>query len=140
MPAAEGWFLMSDAWTQTNCRVAADAVPGTTEDRPGFWYQGIAGLLGARSVWWGRVIAVLIFAVSQLVFAVQQGVFYKQAFQAQSMPKEAAGCSSFFGAVLGESFAYVLYWGVPINGLGWGMLVAVVAVIAIIITSVVTSN
>ncbi len=30
------------------------------EDRRGFWSQGVVGLLGGRTVWWGRLIGIVL--------------------------------------------------------------------------------
>jgi hypothetical protein len=149
LPSVDGWFLVAASWTWTNSRSAAQALAPTSEapvtgsgsDRPpGFWSQGVAGLLGGRSAWWARLIAVVIYGFGLLVGSLQVGAFYKNMLQTQGMPKEAAGCASFFGSVIGLGLGYILYWGLPIDGLGWGIMIVLMLVASITITSIVTSD
>jgi tetratricopeptide (TPR) repeat protein len=106
--------------------------PGTSSTQPesatektGFWGQGIAGLAGARKVWWGRVLAVAIFAVWLL-----QGAYQASRKLRERMPHLPLAMA-LLQAVLPTVGFYILYWGVPV-GFEWG-LVGLCAVASVLI-------
>lgn len=83
----------------------------------GFWHSGLAGLCGARKVWWGRLVAVLIFAFMTISGVFQTGIMHKKLYG------EYASAVAFFGYLLGGTFSYILYWGLPLGG-WWALLIA----------------
>lgn len=89
--------------------------PAPTPARKGFWQEGVAGLLGARNVWWGRVIAVVIFAI-WLLHGAQQGTRMLK----ERMPNLPSGAIA-FQYVLSTVLLYILYWGIP-DGFEWGLM------------------
>lgn len=100
----------------------AAAVPATASwkrNRPsdeelGFWKKGLAGVCHARSVWWGRLLAVVLFAI----WLINSSFSFARNIRASSMPR--AGL--LFGAVPSVAVLYILYWGVPLNPAGWFLL------------------
>jgi tetratricopeptide (TPR) repeat protein len=85
-----------------------------------FWRQGLVGILGGRSVWWGRLIAIVLHTLGALVGAAQIGGTYRKMFGAQQAPG-----ASFFGGLFGFSFQYIFFWGIP-AGWGWALMITVI--------------
>lgn len=83
--------------------------------RKGFWYEGVAGRLGARSVWWGRVVAVVIFAI-WLLGGAQNGTRMLK----ERMPNLSSGAIALQYAV-STVLLYIVYWGIP-DGFEWGLM------------------
>lgn len=82
----------------------------------GFWHVGLAGVCKARSVWWGRLLAVLF----HLCGLVQAPLLMKA--QVEMLPaelREAAAPSLLFSGLLGGAFGYILLWGLPAGPGGW---------------------
>lgn len=92
------------------------------------WRQGIAGLLGARSVWWGRLIAIFIF-VGTLVHIGIQSSELRRRFSTVS----PAGI--IVASILSSLFGYAFYWGVPYDIGGWGMAIAYAIAAAVVCRS-----
>ncbi len=96
--------------------VAVPAEAGGKRNRPpdeelGFWKKGLAGVCQARRVWWGRLLAVVLFAF----WLINSSFGLARNIRASSIPR--AGLLS--GAVPSVAILYILYWGVPINAVGW---------------------
>lgn len=113
----------------------ASASAPTDEAQPvtGFWRRGVAGILGARSVWWGRLIAVVIF-----VFGMVSGVGQIASASRQMFGEGAPGCA-FFSAFLSGPVGYILYWGVPSGG-RWLWLVAYVLALGFLSAGAANAN
>jgi tetratricopeptide (TPR) repeat protein len=83
------------------------AAPEGARTRPaGFWGQGLAGLLGARSVWWGRALAVFIFVMPII------NTTFTGSEMRRRIPTAPAG---FLVAIQIPIFLfyYVFFWGLP---------------------------
>lgn len=110
----------------------SDSGPSTPfspgEDTVGFWRQGLVGILGGRSIWWGRLIALGLFSIA-LVFSIVQLRWMYQSMQRGGMFKGRAqvGCSALIGGLLNFSILYILYWGIP-TGWNWALMLSVVVV------------
>jgi tetratricopeptide (TPR) repeat protein len=79
-----------------------------------FWRTGLVGLTKVRSVWWGQVIAVIIFGLWSFNGAIQLGKTAKK----MSMPAAAV----MPGSVFGTAVLYIVFWGIPQETIGWTML------------------
>jgi tetratricopeptide (TPR) repeat protein len=89
--------------------------PAAAQTREGFWKEGVAGRLGARNVWWGRLIAVVLFAM-WLLNGAQHGTRILK----ERMPNLSSGAVALqyaFSTVL----LYIVYWGIP-DGFEWGLM------------------
>jgi tetratricopeptide (TPR) repeat protein len=84
-------------------------------EKKGFWSTGLAGLVGAREVWWGRVLAVILFAF-WLLSGAQQGTRTIR----ERMPNVPEGVFVVYFIVTTAAF-YIAYWGIP-SGSGWGLM------------------
>jgi tetratricopeptide (TPR) repeat protein len=85
----------------------------------GFWQVGLAGVLGARTVWWGRLIVLVIF-----VFTLLNGSHMQGKTMVERMP-EVPNAVLLALSAIAASMAYVLWWGIP-DGWRWGFLAACV--------------
>lgn len=95
---------------------SSESPPAASQARDGgFWGEGVAGRLGARRVWWGRVIAVVIFAM-WLLNGAQQGTRMLKA-RMPNLPSGAAALQFVLSTVL----LYIVYWGIP-RGFEWGLM------------------
>lgn len=80
-----------------------------------FWYEGVAGVTGARTVWWGRAIVI--------VFQIIGGFGSWQNFaRAKEKFPDFPDAYWAFSALFGSAFTYVLLWGIPF-GWNWAWLV-----------------
>ncbi len=94
---------------------ASPAQPPAAPEKPGFWDEGVAGRLGARSVGWGRALAVVIFSI-WLLNGAHSGT---RLFQ-ERMPNMPAGFVTFNYAV-STLLLYIVYWGIP-TGFEWALM------------------
>ena len=106
---------------------ASDAKADPSKERTGFWHIGLAGVTGARSVWWGNVLAILFF-IGGMVQAVANIPKLRQSNPA--MPAAVIVVSG----IVGGAFWYIVFWGLPEGG-QWGwfgafMLVYIVAIVS----------
>lgn len=92
-------------------------IKDAANERKGFWQQGVAGLLGARSVWWGRLIAVVIFLSAIPNSSIQVKEMRRR------LPQVSPGPLVFF-AIPGAIFSYIVFWGIPQNLGAWGLVAA----------------
>ncbi len=83
-----------------------------------FWNTGLAGVTGARSVWWGRAI-VLMFMVMGIVGGWNNVARMRE--RHPLLPPFGFFLAAAFGAVV----SYVLLWGIP-AGWNWAWLGAFV--------------
>lgn len=97
---------------------AATDKPAEASEEPvrAIWQQGLIGLCGGRSVWWGRLIGIVFYAFLIIGGGVNIGFIYKKIYS-----KEIVATVSLFGGMFGGAFSYALYWGVPIDCWGWGL-------------------
>lgn len=106
---------------------------------PGFWYQGIAGLMG-----WRKTESVFWQNVGIYVFWLTVGLWYhlsrlrkkelRRAFELtkagnahQSALPETGPVEASVFAVFITAFMHFLYWGQPLGVLEWGLLGLVAA-------------
>jgi len=88
------------------------AAKGEDEEAPGFWKKGLAGVCGGKSAWWARILAIIVFLISQAIaIAIAAGIG-----SAQSDNKGGVG---FFAGVAVIGFWYILFWGLPSGGWWW---------------------
>ena len=103
------------------------AAPSTAPPKPSeasrttFWYVGLAGIVGARTVWWGRLIALFIFTLTLVNGSAMNGKMLNE-----KMPHVPASALMITTA-LGVSVSYVVWWGIP-DGWRWALLGACVIV------------
>jgi len=107
----------------------ADGAPA--EEADSFWFQGIFGLLGARTVWWGRLLAVIFFSLGMLFALIATPGMYKTLYGSVYQSKEQLGCATFFGSGFGFAIGYMIWWGVP-YGARWFIIIPVTLICAII--------
>lgn len=116
-------------------KAAAAPAPGTSSESPadsesGFsWFmaRGLAGICGARSVWWGWVIAIFIY-VSGLVYgSASTGATARAQMEAQGQ-RAAAPAMAFVYALVGTPIGFMIFWGLPGSVLSWVLLVLVVLI------------
>lgn len=81
----------------------------------GFWRTGLAGVTGARTVWWGRVLILMIF-----LGGMMQGVANVPRLR-QTNPA-MPGAAIFVPGLAGGAFWYVIFWGYP-EGSEWGWFI-----------------
>ena len=88
---------------------AAGAPEDPDAGRP-FLKKGLVGLCGARKVWWGKLIAAVIFGLGWMSGVVHTGIVSNKV-------SEMGGCGgaagAFIGFLFGQSIWWILYWGVP---------------------------
>lgn len=80
----------------------------------GFWKKGLAGLCRARSVWWGRLLAVALFAI----WLINSSFNFARVLRESTVSRGVL----LFSAVPAIAIHYVLYWGIPLNLIGWLLL------------------
>jgi tetratricopeptide (TPR) repeat protein len=80
----------------------------------GFWRVGLAGVTGARTVWWGRAIVLLVMIGSVL------GGWNNMARLREQNPFMPAAMF-YISALLASPLWYVILWGVP-TALNWAWL------------------
>lgn len=88
-----------------------------------FWRSGVSGVTGARDVWWGWVIMILLFVwwMGSIMRFVPAQMAKKYA--EMDVPAETVGPASFMGGLVGSSFWYFIFWGLP-DGAGQWLLAA----------------
>ncbi len=91
---------------------------GTPDNRQGFWQNGIAGLCGARSVWWGRLIAIVLYSLGLIQSAAINSTQAKSSAQQAGNPS-LAPTIALFASVIGVPISYIVFWGVPVDIGGW---------------------
>lgn len=89
------------------------------------WHQGIAGMCGARKVWWARLIAIILFGLGAIHKINYLSTRIKDKYL--SHPRITAFSTYVFGGIIG----YSLWWGVP-QGWRWGILTAYVLICGLI--------
>lgn len=110
----------------TAATTGADATEKKRSPFLDFWFVGVAGVTGAREVWWGRaiIIAVMVFGMI--------GTFGNVARAKEKYPFLPVGYMA-FGGVLGSVFSYVLFWGIPLSwNAGWLVGYVLVSLIGIV--------
>lgn len=112
------------------CEIASSESKDGVE---GFWRVGLAGVCKARTVWWGRLIAIVLFGLG----LIQSG-FMGAKTLAERFPN-IPPAFLFINWILGTSVSYILFWGIP-KGWGWALLVLCAVVTATAATKTATER
>ncbi|NLS90680.1 MAG: hypothetical protein GXX96_00660 [Planctomycetaceae bacterium] len=98
-----------------------------------FFRQGVFGVCGGRSVWWGWLLGLAIYVSSLASAASHTGYAARRQYMTMHAPPESSGGLAFFSTLLGVPVGYILFWGLPAGPLGWclvGMLAIVMGSLA----------
>jgi tetratricopeptide (TPR) repeat protein len=98
---------------------------GAPNGASGFWHQGIFGLLGARTVWWGQVLAVFLYVTGIIQTVTVQIPKLKEMYPL--VPNGFWGVN----ALLATPFGYIVSWGIPDNPASWGLLVVCTLIVVV---------
>lgn len=119
------WELERAQRQQNGGEPPESAPEAEAKERVGFWRQGVGGLLGARKATWTRIVAILIYGLMSLIGTVQTAAMNANLYG------DTAGAATFFSGIIGGSFFYILFWGIPI-GIGWAVMGGWIFILAVL--------
>jgi hypothetical protein len=93
-----------------------------------FWRSGLSGVTGARNVWWGWVIMIVLFLwwMGSSVHFVPAKMAEK--YKEMQVPHESVGPASFVSGMIGTGVWYFVFWGLPQGAMQWLIAAAILVV------------
>ena len=116
-----------------NAPEPASAESKPKDDATGFWRIGLAGVCKARTVWWGRLIAIFLFGMGQL-----QAAFVTPKTMTERFPN-IPPTFIFINMLLAGTASYIVFWGIP-QAWGWSLLALCTVVTAVAATKTATER
>jgi len=125
---AETWYRKAKELQPDDTTLAKEMDEGLREPKKegseafGFFNQGLFGICGGRSVWWGWVLGLVLYVPALLVGSANSGRSLRAQYeQMNADPRSAAG-AAFFMSLIGAGIGFIIFWGLPGSVLAWCLL------------------
>ncbi len=121
----------------TNSQAAGD---GEASVRQTFFREGIFGMCGGRSAWWGWLLGFAFYIPGVAMGAANAGQIVRRQYLDMGADPDKSGAHAFCCGVIGTPIGYILFWGLPGSFLGWCLLGFVTLMVANIAAAAAVQN